>query len=203
MHANKPSYGEYCDYCGSNTITKLATKNTITIEDIDLNAPFGELQQEFFNYDGSQSDAKLTYNWWSQRTPYNNGVLQNGLYKRPFGYIIDHMSDFIKLNAAELDNLWLKLYGKSNVTYFTNKYVKVKLIHMTEYVLVKMYLTDIILWFKDSNITYKFTYSKLWKLQSIMENDETTDIINSIKEASKEYNQDISGFYYSEYYLIS
>ena len=204
MHANKPRYSDYCDYCGSRSITKLANKYTVTIEDIDLNAPFGDLQREFFNYDESQSEVKRHHNWWNQYTPYNNTVIQNILHKRPFGYIIDHMSDFINLNAAELDDLWLKLYGKYNLEYYTSKYVKVKLSHINNYVLVKMKLTDIILWFKNSNTTYKYIYSKIWRLRAITENDTNDDLAQNIREESKQNNQnDIYEGYTMQTYLIS
>ena len=163
MHKAKPYYETDCDYCGSKTITKLSKKTIIKIEHIDLSSTYQTLLNEFWITDNFEV---TTRRYSRSRTAIFRNIGDNN-HMKPYGFILDNIEDFKELSRTDLDNLWLKLFGKGYLKYYSFVYVRIKISLFDHFVLMPMSMTSIIKWFNDTNneLDYRIVYNKaIWCL---------------------------------------
>jgi len=205
MHKVKPYISTSCDYCGSDTITKLSKKTTITIEHIDLNSSFNAILNEFYSIN-KFPPRDPTNRLWRHRTRASiyRHDLAYMLDKRPYGFISDNMSDFSKLDRPDLQRIWIKLFGKSSLKYYIYNYVRIKCSLYDHFILVPMSLTTIIEWFKDNNKPYHVFYgSTIWSIEQIAGEDITAPLTKQLEDNARAQNTTGDRYYHQSISFIS
>jgi len=193
----KPHNHRNCDYCGTDTISQLSKKVSITIEDIDLNSSFYAINNEFANISNHDSNA------WGRKYLYQRSEFAKG-NNRPFGFISDNITEFMDLESNDLDKMWIKLYGKSNLNYYTFPHVRIKCSLFTHYIMMPMHLTTMIDWFRDHEKTYHIHFNKtVWSLEHLSGDDVITPMITKLDNNAKSVSNSGSRYYNSQLLFIS
>ena len=202
-HKNKPYYSNNCDYCGAKTIKKLNPKINHVIKDIDLDVSYNELTTEFNSFNNFTLNSGYNYRTFNGRELLYHGLtnLNINLNMRPLGYILDNIEQFTTLSYGELTLLYTKLFGKTQ----NNIMVKIKLDDDDYYRMIPISFIDIISWFKNNDLNFKFKYYKTWALCSIAEDTTIDEIYNNLVTNARQLNDDgYNSRYYSSYlYFIS
>ena len=204
MHKSKPYIVSSCDYCGSKTIKTLSKKTNIIIEDIDMDSSYKAILNEFYSINNFEPRNDQTPSWrYRSRAQLFRTADAEHQDLRPYGFIRDNLTSFMELSRTDLDQMWLKIFGKSSLKYYSTVFARVRCSLYDHYILVPMNITTMIDWFKDNDKSYRIVYNKsIWCIEQLSAPDVTAPLVEQLLNNGRVQNTSDRSYYSSNLIFI-